>query len=1594
MLEFQDAIVCNDGSYSTPILRAYKNKCAIPKIEDMTNVSKLTVQAVKDYYTKIEPGHTEPRVLEDFREYILPEFLKIFNADNTCRHLSVKDIRLGRNDIDEISADAQRPEPILDKILIRSAKHNKDRLIEDYSYRIEILFDYAAFPSEGNHYIPFMSLPDYEEDTGLLKKGVSRYFFTYMLEQSDGLSFASNDTNNNPPQIDLRTNKNLLSLLQSPTGFKITLPASLAGKEKKISILAIIGGLAIEEGFDCEEIWHEFADYNIINSYKSEDDVLGMMNYGYALFDSATRLTDIIIPRLTCNSIGPGAVIDKSYCTAGLRDELNYAVSLQHAAGQILYRDAVNDKGEVILRAGILLDKTNIRTLECNGIYKIYIKDNVDIVGMELADLINLPHLAKGIRVSDEITNAFPEESNMYLSKTIYAKDVPLDKRDIFLIPKGTIITEELESILLSSGFDSIRVRSGSKVKTVNFYSEVISNRQFKGTWIGKPDDSWYYKNANDEYVKMTDMMGYTTYDFVALYSCAAKIFAGKGLVNIPNIDKDMRKKLIMPDEQFRRAFEYAGRKAIKKARRSLRDMMMNAPQHFSNADSKLTDKSYNWTKLFWEYLTVESKSVRLVPSEAYTNPVAYMAELTKANIYTKGKHSVSPSLRSMSIGSYSKLDPFEVPQGQKLGVVNNLTTGVHIASDGTLMTPYHKVNHVGGKAIVDLTSVEYLDIIQEENTVLTDICSLTVRDDGTIEEPEDTLVICRVPTASVERQLFENRPISEVEYVTRDAIQTLSWSTSIIPFLNHNDAIRACFAVAQIKACKGHTNPEVPRVCTTAYQLLPQMNNLFGMIAPWDGVVVHGSPNHKTEEWTTVFEKYAPGKDGRRVIDGFNMPPQIVRKESMYIQGNNSRTVFTYNYACEQAGITDYSDYSQMTHVGKGQVILESNFVAKDGFLQLGRDCLVAYLPTGYNYEDSCCISTKCADKLRAYRVNSEFVPMPPNRRPYFVYNWNTELGRGGGWINGPANYNNVVKIANHSANVSIEDTKAVALKTLHGYKQQYIPHKNDRGEYDGVEILAVSDDPVEEGDKLSNRHGNKTVVTKVLKPHEMPHLANPCDANFELDILINPHGVPSRRNIGQVPEGQLGLCMLVLNLRLVEDAYNGITMDEFEMIAGLTVDLMNSQGNSVDAICNAYGVNGKWRQHIKNNIQHIRSYAGAFDKHFETTLEWFPKADVSEPFSVPVTNPDVWKSDGRNMSELYEAGSGEFYNVTKMKVSVGLVHEFKLIQEVATKIHARGNEMGNEPYVKMSDAPTHGASSSGGQRVGNMEISALAAYGVEDLMHEYLNERSDNGIARNKFNRKKFLSYKLQKFLDEHKKGQRRSVTQLLYTLLALGVYVEPTDGEIIPLTENYEHALSRIVPRKIQRATTKRRPKPEPENPEETSEDIIPQEEKQSKLLSAIIKNATVEEEPVEVKVEESEPEPSDGKLYYVDGTVYVPYQQEGEDEFTFTIRKNAYERGEPYPKDALSMKVMADKYMAEHKDDVKEESQVETLKERWAREEREANMAIYGVPYDPNMQEEEETDEDSDDDAENMQDVDSDEFGGIFSDALNKLSGFND
>lgn len=1282
------------------ILYAYKNEQARPSLIPDTS-HNVVVESFNSY--------VEEQVKDDVLDIFLPALLECFKVDSNA--INIERGRIVAKQVDP-------------------GKFN------DLKHHVTVRFNIRNCDNSRSEDVSIINLPHVHED-GTIEYENKRYAFIHMLEQESAISFEANEDTAKAAMLKVKNDTRSFWIDDDARVLKIRF-SDIAGKSSKTkySLINLVMAMARVEGYDVEEVWSEFANFSIVNMFKDDSAKATALYYsgGNTAYVNASEYEDQLVSRLTLTRIKSNGSGDDSYNNECVRDDLNRLLSLDRAIGEELAKDvySVTDPNTLLYRSGTIIDDNSIRVMQANGVYCIYVKYIPNTEGYFLCEDVSVMSVPAGLRITPSLRDSFPDEKGMYTSRYYDKLPVPI------IYEAGSPITSEMIQVLQAMNYDSIKVsdkKTGGIERTLYFYEEIISNRQVHGYSIGKGSDDWYYLDVNNNW-RLNDG-SYTTYDFVALQSFCVKLFDGKWIERVVNLDDGFRKRLVPIAEQYHRAFAYAVRNGFKQMGRKLKNIYTESNGQRFQVRDLVDNEFYPFEKFFWKYLRDEVRCVSSLSSDSLHNPIAYQSACTKVNVYTANKHSVSDSQRGVAIGSYGKLDQFEIPQSGKMGTVYNQTCGVKISIDGKITTGYHPVKHVGDECKIMFSRTEYMTSEEEEQWVIGDLCAIKFDESGRILNPDD-IVSCRVPsTGDIEKHTFRGRRIRDIEYVSTSATQTLSWASATIPFMSSNDAARAIFADAQLKQAKGLVNPEEPDVMTSAYEQFVWLNDKFGIVAKGHGRIDQADyePRDKKFFVSVVYD----WQDGINTGTVYEVPE--------YFDSGYSVTKMRMLVKPGQ-------------EVNKGDMILASNFISDNGILTVGYNALTGYICDGYNYEDGTHVSTTLCEKLTSYRLNrEEFAGTPRGTREYRVDKW--PKGR---WIHDDEDSKLMVSYRDEKK--AMRQKRAKVPKKAYGFVEDINPiaTKDDRNHY-GVEVCAVSIDKFGPGDKLSNRHGNKGVASRVEPAYNMPRLKN----GMPLELTHNPLGVGSRMNIGQVMDIHSGLVAHVLGFKLSADAYNSISLEELHTLMSLTVDLMDSTGDPRAVTANYPMLSQAFLEHCVGNIENIRKYAGCFDKDGTTQ----------------VMLPD---NEGR---------------MTETRILVGYIYVFKLIQEAHKKVHARAGETYGEAYGELTDAPTHGSSKGGGQRYGTMEIDALCAMGASGLIHELTNERCDNAIARNNFYVDAFLPPKLRKQYKIDSPGQRRSVTQFLYSMLALGVMCEPTDGEFLPLSSNNGEELAHWKPSVIQRA-----------------------------------------------------------------------------------------------------------------------------------------------------------------------------------------------
>ncbi len=626
----------------------------------------------------------------------------------------------------------------------------------------------------------------------------------------------------------------------------------------------------------------------------------------------------------------------------------------------------------------------------------------------------------------------------------------------------------------------------------------------------------------------------------------------------------------------------------------------------------------------------------------------------------------------------YGRMCPIETPEGPNIGLIGSLASYAEISDYGFVTTPYLVV-----KDGVVTDEIVHLDATQEEEKV---IAQANADVDPKTGKLLGDLLMCRVRDEGEVR----NVEPKEVHYMDVSPTQIWSVATSLIPFLEHDDANRALMGSNMMRQAVPLLRPEPPLIGT----------GMERRAAIDSGDVI------LTLNAGTVSEV-----DAEHVI--VSRGNQKDTYELDKFQRSNQGTII------HQRPIVSVGD-----EVVVGDVLADGSSTSS-GEIALGKNCLVAFMSwEGYNFEDAIILSERLVkdDELTSIHIqeyeidarttklgDEEITRDIPNRSEESLRNLDergvvrvgAEVDAGDLLVGkvtpkGETELTAEEKLIRAIFKEKAREVRDTSLKVPHGSGGVVIDvltfNRDDGddlspGVNDMVRVFVAKKRKIQEGDKLAGRHGNKGVISKIVPEEDMPHLAD----GTPVDVILNPLGVPSRMNIGQILETHLGWV-----------AGNGWYDDGSE----------------------------SWKQvqKMKNGRVNIATpvFDGASVEDVDHALVQWQKENFEKrgiDLGLDESKPVGAQSAGR--ARLYSGRTGEPY---EGDVTVGYKYILKLLHLVDDKIHARSTG----PYSLVTQQPLGGKAQFGGQRFGEMEVWALEAYGAAYTLQEMLTVKSDDTVGR----------------------------------------------------------------------------------------------------------------------------------------------------------------------------------------------------------------------------------------------------------------------
>ena len=639
--------------------------------------------------------------------------------------------------------------------------------------------------------------------------------------------------------------------------------------------------------------------------------------------------------------------------------------------------------------------------------------------------------------------------------------------------------------------------------------------------------------------------------------------------------------------------------------------------------------------------------------------------------------------VRDVHYSHYGRMCPVETPEGPNIGLINSLATYARINEYGFVEAPYRKVDKSDPQNPVVTDDVVYLTADEEDN--------YTVAQANEPLDEEGHFIHTNV-SGRYREETSEFRK-SRIDLMDVSPKMVFSVATSMIPFLENDDANRALMGSNMQRQAVPLLKTEVP-VVGTGMEAKAARDSGVCIIAHHAGTV----------EYSTSKEIIVKREDGIR--DTYH-----VIKFSRSNQGN----------CMNQRPIVNKGD-----HVEAGDILADGASTC-GGEMALGKNPLIGFMTwEGYNYEDAVLLSERLVQNDVYTSVHIEEYEAEARDTKLGQEEITRDLAGLSEDVLKDLDENGIIRIGAevHAGDILVGkvtpkgETELTAeerlLRAIFGEKAREVrdtslrvPHgaygvvmdtkvfTRENGDElpptvnKSVRVYIAQKRKISVGDKMAGRHGNKGVVSRVLPVEDMPFLPN----GRPLDIVLNPLGVPSRMNIGQVLELHLSLASKVLGFNVATPVFNGA--DENDIMD--TLEMANDYANKTwEEFEERWGdkVNDDIMKYLWDNRDHREEWKG-----------------------VPI--------DRTGKVQLRDGRTGQEFD---SPVSIGFMHYLKLHHLVDDKIHARSTG----PYSLVTQQPLGGKAQFGGQRFGEMEVWALEAYGASYTLQEILTVKSDDVIGR----------------------------------------------------------------------------------------------------------------------------------------------------------------------------------------------------------------------------------------------------------------------
>ena len=639
--------------------------------------------------------------------------------------------------------------------------------------------------------------------------------------------------------------------------------------------------------------------------------------------------------------------------------------------------------------------------------------------------------------------------------------------------------------------------------------------------------------------------------------------------------------------------------------------------------------------------------------------------------------------VRDVHYSHYGRMCPIETPEGPNIGLINSLASYARINEYGFIEAPYRKIDKADPMNPRVTDEVVYMTADEEDNYHVAQANELL----------DENGYFVRKSVSGRYLEETQEYPRAMFDYMDVSPKMVFSVATALIPFLENDDANRALMGSNMQRQAVPLLTTEAPAV-GTGMEVKAAVDSGVCVVAPKAGTITYVS--------SKLIKMTAD--DGEKLE--FHLTKFARSNQSNCY--NQKPIVFKGN------------------HVAAGQVIADGPSTS-EGELALGKNPLIGFMTwEGYNYEDAVLLSERLVQDdvytsvhIEEYEAEARDTKLGPEEITRDVPGVGDDalkdldergiirIGaevRAGDILVGKVTPKGETELTAEERLLraifgeKAREVRDTSLKVPHGEygiivdAKVFTRENGDElspGVNQAVRIYIAQKRKISVGDKMAGRHGNKGVVSRVLPVEDMPYLPN----GRPLDIVLNPLGVPSRMNIGQVLEIHLSLAAKALGFNVATPVFDGANEKDIMDTLDLANDYVNTEWEEFEA---------KYKdellpevmQYLSDNREHRKLWKG-----------------------VPISR------DGK--VRLRDGRTGEYFD---SPVTIGHMHYLKLHHLVDDKIHARSTG----PYSLVTQQPLGGKAQFGGQRFGEMEVWALEAYGASYTLQEILTVKSDDVVGR----------------------------------------------------------------------------------------------------------------------------------------------------------------------------------------------------------------------------------------------------------------------